>query len=74
MGKNRKIEKLLAPGCTLGEQGKSGHRYVLGPDGEKLRLPSGLPLMVSVSPSDYRTRKNELARQKKALRGENPQR
>lgn len=57
----------LPEGYTLQQQGGSSHLRVLCPDGTPLRMPNGIPVTVSLTPSDYRTRKNELARIRRAL-------
>lgn len=44
------------------------HVKISCPDGSVLRMPSGIPVACSLTPSDHRTRKNEWARIKKALR------
>lgn len=46
----------------------SNHVAILCPDGTPLRMRSGIPLTLSLTPSDRRTRKNELARVRQALR------
>ena len=65
---SRDLDKLgLPPGFRLEKQSGNGHFYVLDPEGEKLRLPNGMPCQVSYSPSDYRSRRHEAARIRKAL-------
>jgi len=46
----------------------SGHFRILTPDGKVLRTEYGVPITVCNSPSDVRTRKNEAARIRRALR------
>lgn len=57
----------LPNGLRLAKPSRSGHVHVLDEAGEPLRMPSGIPIKVSVSPSDWRTQKNELARIRRAL-------
>lgn len=58
----------LPAGTTLGPEHK-GHYAVLGPNGDLLRSRSGLPIKICSTPSDWRSRKNEMARIKRALHG-----
>lgn len=51
----------------LRSAGSGGHLLVIRPDGQPLRL-GGLPLQVACSPGDNRTRTNERARIRRALR------
>jgi hypothetical protein len=46
---------------------RSGHLGITRPDGERLRSATGLPLCVSLTPSDWRSSQNELARIRRAL-------
>ena len=48
-------------------KGNPHHAVMVTATGEKLRLPSGMPVHCSTSPSDHRTRKIELSRIRKAL-------
>lgn len=57
----------LPPGYTLRRRPRNGHWVIIRPDGEVLRQANGLPMHVCFSPSDYRTRKNEMAKVKKAI-------
>jgi len=63
----RKLD--LPDGLRLGAQTSGGHVPVLREDGTALRSPSGLPIKVSLTPSDWRSEKNELARIRRALDG-----
>ena len=57
----------LPSGLRLGAQPHNGHLPVLRADGTPLRTATGVPIKVSLTPSDWRTRKNELARIRRAL-------
>ncbi len=57
---------MLPHGYRLVQNGGS-HLQVVAPDGSLLRSPTGVPIAVSLSPSDHRTRKNEVARIRRAL-------
>lgn len=63
----RRLE--LPAGLHLAKPSRSGHVHVLDEAGKPLRMPNGIPIKVSVSPSDWRTQKNELARIRRALGG-----
>ena len=61
----RKIH--LPEGLRLGAPSRMGHLPVLWDDGTPLRMPGGMPVKVAMSPSDWRTVKNEQTRIKKAV-------
>lgn len=68
--KDLRRELGLPDGYTLSAEGKkSCHLQVYRPDGKVLRSVEGLPIVVSLTPSDWRGRKNEKARIRKALEG-----
>lgn len=58
----------LPPGYTLRVR-PSNHLGVYKPDGTPLRTPSGLPVTTAASPSDWRSRKNETSRIRRAIEG-----
>ncbi len=60
----------LPPGYRT-RQAKSGHLEVVRPDGKPLRARGGLPIKVSLTPSDWRTRRNEAARIRRAISDNN---
>jgi len=63
---HRDIERLVLPdGFTLVTTGTT-HLMVVGPDGEPLRMPNGVPVVVANTPSDRRTRRNENSRIRRA--------
>lgn len=65
----RDILKGLPDGYTLSRRGqRSGHLFVLRPDGEKLRDGNGVPVKVVGTPSDRRSIKKSLARAERAIR------
>lgn len=70
MRKQRNIaaELGLPPGYTLGGGGRGGHLFVLDPDGQPLRKANGIPIKVCSTPSDNRSRANERATIRTALR------
>lgn len=57
----------LPKGCSIGPILRNGHYSVLGPDDERLRRENGVPIQVSVTPSDRRTVKTELAKIRAAM-------
>lgn len=69
MSPRRDIDQLGLPeGYTLEQSPGTAHLRVMCPDGTPLRMPSGIPVVVSLTPSDWRTRKTEASRIKRALR------
>jgi hypothetical protein len=58
----------LPPGYEWKSDPSPNHVGIVCPDGSKLRMPNGIPVKCSMTPSDYRTRKTEWSRIKKALR------
>ncbi len=63
--RKRELQKLLPDGWTLGIDGRS-HYVALRPDGSKARHPDGRPITFALSPSCWRTDKNDLAALKRA--------
>jgi hypothetical protein len=58
----------LPPGYDWEGGSADGHVKIICPDGKVLRMPNGIPVVCSKTPSDYRTRKNEWSRIRTALR------
>ena len=63
----RAVVDELPEGAFLGPV-SHGHYFIVREDGSLLRTPTGLPIKICSSPSDRRTRKNEMARIRRALR------
>jgi hypothetical protein len=65
----RELLALLPPGSTIERQSpRARHDTVLLPDGSPLRDDRGMPVTIAWSPGDQRTRRNEAAKIRKALR------
>lgn len=62
------IEHLGLPTGYRIEQQTSSHYRIIRPDGTPLRSAAGIPITVACTPSDWRGRKNEIARIRRALR------
>lgn len=66
-GARKAIEHLDLPkGYKL--EGTGQHQRIVCDDGEILRLPSGMPVTISLSPGISKTKRVEKARVQKALR------
>lgn len=68
MRRKRDLDSLDLPeGYTVRHRGKTQHLEIVKPDGEVLRMPSGIPVILSLTPGISRTRKIELARVRRAI-------
>lgn len=58
----------LPEGLDVVPAKRSGHlRVVYRVDGRPLRTETGVPIQIALTPSDHRTRRNELARIRRAM-------
>lgn len=66
-GARKAVEHLGLPkGYRL--EGTRNHQRILCPDGQPLRMPSGIPVVISLSPGIPRTKRIEAARVRQAIR------
>lgn len=66
-GAHKAVEHLDLPkGYRL--EGTRNHQRIICDDGEVLRMPSGIPVTISLSPGIARTKRVEKARVQQAIR------